>query len=167
MTELRMSDGWVQGMLRRRGVRQFVKFCIVGASSTVIDVGVYLLLMEALHLPQYVGQLVVARSIAKTLSFLLAVTNGFVWNSRWTFARPEAEGRQARYAKFVATNVVGLLINLVILNSVAHVFQAAPALIPGFLSHLHDPAGLIGMLVGIVVVVFWNFTASKYWTFKH
>jgi putative flippase GtrA len=33
-------------------------------------------------------------------------------------------------------------------------------------SHLDDPAGIVGKIVATGVVVFWNFLASKYWTFK-
>ena len=62
-------------------VRQFVKFCIVGASSTLVDKGTLYALLKwaeanAPHVPWWA---------CATLSFCLAVTNGFFWNRRWTF----------------------------------------------------------------------------------
>jgi hypothetical protein len=42
-----------------------------------------------------------------------------------------------------------------------------PVAITSLLAHrLRDPAGFIGKIAATGVVVFWNFTASKYWTFK-
>src|SRR4051812_4959663 len=93
-------------ILRQPGFRQFVKFCVVGATSTFVDFAVYLALMEVAHLPQYVHSLILARTLAQLVSFTFAVTNGFIWNSRWTF-RHASKGRGAeRYGKFVLTNLI-------------------------------------------------------------
>lgn len=166
MTTVESTDGFLASVLRREGVRQFVKFCIVGASSTLIDFTIYLFLIERVHLQDTVGSLTLARPLAQAISFLFAVTNGFIWNSRWTFRKvaPAPRGHHRRYGKFVLTNVVGLGLNLLILNVVAHL--APPALTALLASHLHDPAGFIGKVCATAVVVFWNFMASKYWTFS-
>ena len=64
-------------LLRRTGTRQLVKFCFVGASSTLIDKGtLWLLLSVTPRTPWW---------ISASMSFCLAVTNGFVWSRRWTF----------------------------------------------------------------------------------
>jgi putative flippase GtrA len=161
----------VQQIVQRRGLRQFVKFCIVGATSTIIDFGIYILLIEFVHLDRFVGSLALARMLAASISFLFAVTNGFYWNNRWTFRHAETEGHAQRYGKFVFSNVIGLALNTTILGLVAH---SVPAQVTNtFASYLNlisfhpkDPAGLIGKICATAVVVFWNFTASKYWTFK-
>lgn len=164
-------------VLQRRGVRQFVKFCIVGLSSTLIDFGVYLALIEVAQLQSLVGRWLggehflglldaqmAGRLLANCISFMLAVTNGFIWNSRWTFRHTDPEGLHRRYAKFVLTNVIGLALNLTILTAVSHL---VPPSVSVLLAHkLKDPEGFIGKLCATAVVVFWNFTASKYWTFK-
>lgn len=154
----------LQAVLRRGGVRQFVKFCIVGASSTLIDFSIYLSLIELAHLQTHIGSVVWGRVAAQCVSFLFAVTNGFIWNNRWTFRHADTRGIRGRYAKFVITNIIGLSLNVVILNVVAHL--APPNLTSMLATHLKDPAGFIGKLAAIVVVVFWNFTVSKYWTFR-
>lgn len=164
MATLDAPESSVQSLLSRPGFRQFLKFCIVGASSTVIDFGVYLLLMEVAHLPRVIGAVALARTLAQCVSFSLAVTNGFIWNSRWTFRHRGGGTAGTRYAKFVLTNVVGLALNLSILQLVAHLL---PQSVIGWLPvHLNDPAGFIGKIVATVCVLFWNFTASKYWTFN-
>jgi putative flippase GtrA len=153
-----------QQALQRRGLRQFVKFCIVGFSSALIDFGVFLFLIEKVHLEQFTGSPVVTRTVAGAIAFLLAVTNGFIWNSLWTFREAGPQAAHRRYAKFVLTNTIGLGLNLLILNAVAHVVPAA--LVALFPVGMKDPRALIGKVVASAVVVFWNFTASKYWTFK-
>lgn len=150
----------------RPGFRQFIKFCIVGASSTVIDFGVYLWLMEIVHLPHLVQPLWLARMLAQTASFSLAVTNGFYWNNRWTFSHVSREGSRARFAKFVLTNIIGLALNLGILTVVAHLVGGPVVELLTRVAHLKDPQGLIGKMVATAVVLSWNFTASRLWTFK-
>jgi putative flippase GtrA len=164
-------------LLQRKGVRQFIKFLIVGASSTVIDFAIYLGLIEGLHLQRILGDALggnklfglidainLGRIVALCISFSFAVTNGFIWNSKWTFRHTDREGLHQRYVKFVLTNIVGLILNLTILTAVSHL---VPPSISGLLAHkLKDPAGFIGKLAATGVVVFWNFLASKYWTFK-
>jgi putative flippase GtrA len=172
----RPSSG-LASVIQRRGVRQFIKFCIVGASSTFIDFGVYLALIEGLHFQNLVAQWLhggaflglfdaqmTGRLLANCISFIFAVTNGFIWNSRWTFRHTDREGLHQRYVKFVLTNLIGLALNLTILTAVSHL---VPPSVTALLEHqLKDPAGFFGKLAATAVVVFWNFTASKYWTFK-
>ena len=153
-----------RSVAQREGLRQFVKFCIVGASSTLIDLTIYLSLIEVFHLQNYVGGLETARLLAKSISFLFSVSNGFFWNSRWTFRAAEAAGGKRRYGKFVLTNVIGLSLNLCILYLVSRVVP--PVLVRALSAYLHDPAGFVGMMTAMCFVVFWNFCASKYWTFK-
>jgi putative flippase GtrA len=154
----------IQAVARREGVRQFIKFCIVGASSTLIDLVIYFLLIEGFHLQRLVGNIELTRMVAQCISFVFSVSNGFYWNSRWTFRGREATGGKQRYGKFVLTNLIGLSLNIFVLNQVARVVPAS--LLRVLDPHLHDPAGFIGKLTAICVVVFWNFTASKYWTFR-
>jgi putative flippase GtrA len=152
------------GLLRLPAVRQFVKYCIVGTSSTLLDFGLFLFFMEVVHLHLLCGSLGWGRVAAALLSFLGSVSNGFLWNNRWTFRQAGRSGIRRRYAKFVITNAIGLVLNLLILTTVA---QAVPAGMLSFLRpHLHDPAGFVGKLSATLVVVFWNFAASKYWAFK-
>lgn len=157
-------------LLQRPGVRQLIKFCLVGLSSFVIDAG----LLSLLH---YQGGLPVA--VAGTISFLFAVTNGYVWNSRWTFRDRQGDSKK-QYPKFLATNVVGWILNLTIMTTAIIL-----AMQMGFMHTQHPTGEIIQMIAtgkgksefsplvllgakvaATVIVTAWNFTAARVWTFR-
>lgn len=165
-----ISNSTVASLASRPGARQFVKFCIVGASSACIDFG----LLNLLH---YRAGLPVA--IAATISFFLAVGNGFYWNRRWTFRAGQGNARE-QYPKFVATNLVGWALNLSIMTAV---LVSAASL--GFMQTKRPAGEIIALIatgqgkrefnwialngakaIATVIVTAWNFTASKLWTFR-
>ena len=141
--------------MRRGGIRQLIKFCIVGFSSTIVDKGsLWLLLKYAL--PQAPWWL------SATISFCLGVTNGFTWNRLWTFRARGHASVHSQYSKFVLTNIVGLFLNL----ALTKVFLV---LITGQVTHDQNPAPvvvIIASLCAVPIVVIWNFAAAKYWTFR-
>ena len=160
----------VAAFLARPGIRQLVKFCIVGASSAAIDFGLLNLLHFGAGLPVIV---------AASVSFFIAVCNGFYWNRRWTFRAREGDVRQ-QYPKFVATNLVGWTLNLTIMSLV--LVEAGTL---GWLHAQRTPVEIMQLIVtgegksafgplalnaakaaATVIVTAWNFTASKLWTFK-
>ena len=101
-----MTGSRANGILQRRGVRQLVKFCLVGASSTVLDKGTLYLLVKRIA-PRWPWWL------SASLSFSLGVTNSFLLNRNWTFrAHEHDESAGAQYRRFLLTNLVGLLLNL-------------------------------------------------------
>jgi len=150
-----MMIGGARSLLRRRGTRQLVKFCFVGASSTAIDKGIlWLLLSMTPRTPWW---------ISASLSFCLAVTNGFVWNRHWTFRARGHGSVRAQYSRFVVTNLIGLMLNLGLTKLFLILFT-------GQLRHIGgNPRAikiLIASLAAVPCVTLWNFAASKYWTFR-
>lgn len=140
--------------MRREGVRQLVKFCLVGASSMVLDLSLQALLLTLFPaMPWW---------LAKTISFGLAVTNGFFWNSRWTFKKVNAVSQRKQYTKFLLTNLVGWGLNL----SISKIFLM---MITGKIIHSENPPTIYVLCASVfatIFVVIWNFSAAKYWTFK-
>jgi putative flippase GtrA len=140
-------------LLQRPGIQQFLKFCIIGFSSMLIDVGVAKKLTYGLHWHWI---------IAQAISFSFAVTNGFIWNSMWTFRGLGAGKKHEQYAKFVMVNIVGLVLNVLIMKLVFLVFT-------GELIHQGNPDEAhwnVAKAVAIVLVALWNFFANKHWTFR-
>ena len=128
-------------LLHRRGVRQFVKFGIVGASSTIIDWGIYLLLTRTFGLFYL---------MAKILSFSVAVLNSYIWNRRWTF-RSNDPAKLRQFIKFLTISIVGVVLNALIMYlSVDYLY-------------LND---IYGLVFATVIVMFWNFLANKFYTFR-
>lgn len=139
-------------LLGRPGLRQFVKFCLVGASSTVVDTSIFIFLSKGLGWWW---------TVAKITSFAFGVTNGFFWNQKWTFNHLEKTNTRRRYAMFAAVNIIGLALALCIMKTVFVIHYGT----------LHHPnpstqAALIAQFIAIPIVVFWNFFANKRWTFK-
>ncbi len=144
-----MRQPFIQALLQRR----IFKFCVVGASSTVIDKGVFWVLMTAFpFFPWWLSQ---------SISFAFGVTNGFFWNRLWTFKSDAHTPMKQQYPKFVASNAIGLALNLLITKGFLILFT-------GHAQHnaVSDKTIiLIASLCAVPLVVIWNFTASRLWTF--
>ncbi len=157
------------------GVRQFLKFCTVGAFNTALDWGLAFVLTYFTPIPRLLGGWLanglntlgfalraetVAVFVTKVISSGTATCNSFIWNRRWTF---RIQGRQARtrqFARFVTVNVIGMLLNSTITTLIVRPFLPPPP---------HKPHPLLFMgaqAVATLIVLFWNFFANKYWTFK-
>jgi putative flippase GtrA len=148
----------IRQLVRLPAVRQFVKFCIIGASSTVIDVGLLNLLVHPTLL--FSGGL--HWIPAQIISFAIAVGNSFVWNSLWTFKGMGTGARHQQFVKFVLVNIGGLLLNVLVMKMV--MFTVHPSLF----YHGNPSPRLLNAAkaVAIVVVSLWNFNANKRWTFN-
>ena len=98
------------------------------------------------------------------IAFCFGVSNGFLWNRFWTF-RAQGEGHSSarhQYAKFVLSNLIGLLLNLTFTKLFLVVFT-------GQVLHNANPTpvqAMIASLCAIPFVVVWNFSAAKFWTFR-
>jgi putative flippase GtrA len=147
-------------LLQHKGLRQFVKFCIVGASSTVIDKGILALLTMKLMVLDSLPW--VPWWTWNTLTFCVAVTNGFLWNRHWTFRGQSAASAKEQYTKFFAINAVGLVLTLCITKVFLY-------LLTGKMIHPENPDSnhlMIASICPIPFVAIWNFSAAKYWTFR-
>jgi len=158
-------------MHERRGVRQFVKFCIVGFSSFTINFVIFNLLYH--HTQMFT--LVAALSIA----FILSVVNGFVWNRMWTFKEARATSVADQSTKFLLVNIVGWLLNTGIVvgliaawliihqHSQVQFGRIFLDIVSGKKEHYSKLVTNCALLGATGVVVFWNFFANRHWTFKH
>lgn len=163
-------------MFARPVVRQFVKFCIVGGTSTVIDVGLHYVLMfvaavggEPLSLafgrwalaatgnaaPSAEDAAQLSFTVFKIVSASVAILNSFIWNRRWTFRIRGKEDRHRQLVKFVAVALIGMALNTLIASGLN-------AVIPGHPKR----SWAIATAVATVVVAFWNFMGQKLWTFR-
>ncbi len=126
--------------LRRPGNwLQLAKFCAVGISGYVVNLAVYATLLAfGVH---YL--------LAAACSFLVAVTNNYVWNRAWTFKRQRGHLVFQGF-RFLLVSMVALVANLVFLSVL--VALGVPKL----------PA----QAIAIVLVTPWNFVANKLWSFR-
>lgn len=120
---------------------QLLRFCVVGASGYVVNLAVFYLFTESLETDH---------RVAAVAAFLVAVTNNFVWNRRWTFdARGGHAGFQA--ARFLAVSVGAFAFSLAILE----------LLVVGL-----DVAELPAQAVAIVSATPLSFLGNRLWSFR-
>ena len=94
-------------------MKTFIKYCFVGASGAVVDLGALYLLVE------YAGLDVL---IAAGIAFVLAVINNFIFNKIWTFQNKN-KGYKVQFLKFLAVSCVGLILTLSFMHLFVNIFE--------------------------------------------
>ena len=135
-----LTDAATVALRRPANWVQLAKFCTVGASGYVVNLAVFatLLAFDVHYLA------------AAVCSFLVAVTNNYVWNRTWTFRRQRGH-LVLQGARFFVVSVLALGANLLVL-------------------HLLVQAGLgevFAQAIAIVLVTPVNFVGNKLWSFRH
>src|ERR687885_834347 len=91
---------------QRHNWTQLAKFCVVGASGYVVNLAVYTALLNGADLHY---------RVAATGSFVVAVTNNYIWNRLWTFRHRRGHfGQQG--LRFLIVSVLVYVGNLGILT---------------------------------------------------
>jgi putative flippase GtrA len=131
-------------LTQRRGVRQFVKFGIVGASGFVVNLVVFTLLQHPFSVPDRDRLYYAIYSVA----FLCGGISNYIFNRIWTFrssGHPLREG-----IAFISVSVAALIVALLVGRFVSP-----------FLGHGHR-TWFVSTCAAMVV----NFLVNKYWTFR-
>lgn len=129
----------------RRGVRQFIKFGLVGSTGTTINLIVFTLLQKVV--PGH--QRPLEYNIIYTIAFLSGGVSNYLLNRIWTFKSTKHVLREG--AQFLSVSIVALTVGLLVSAAVS----------PWF-GHGHKT-----WLVATASGIFINFFLNKYWTFKH
>jgi len=130
-------------ILRRRVTAvQFAKFFIIGGINTVVDFGIYVALTR---LFDFWSRHIVW---AATVSFTVAVFSSYLMNTRWTFSQRQLDWR--RTMKFYVVATGGLGWNALIIYLLTNV-------------GLYD---IFAKIIATGLVLIWNFTLQKKWTFR-
>jgi putative flippase GtrA len=129
-----------QALRRRRNWEELAKFCAVGASGYVVNLLVYVALLDGANLHY---------RLAASGSFLVAVTNNYLWNRLWTFRRDRGHfGHQG--LRFFVVSVIVYLGNLAILSLLVEVGLGK----------------IVAQAIAIVLVTPANFIGNKLWSFR-
>jgi dolichol-phosphate mannosyltransferase len=127
------------GVRRPSNWLELVRFCVVGGSGYVINVGLFWLAYR--DLPYMV---------AFVIAFAVAATNNFIWNRVWTF-KIEHGVPHVQYARFLAVSLGALAIDLVALALLVEV------------GGVRKP---IAAAIAIVVATPISFLGNKLWSFR-
>lgn len=131
----------IQALREPRHWFQLLRFCTVGASGYAVNLAVFFAFTVALGTDH---------RAAAVAAFLVAVTNNFVWNRRWTFdARAGHAGFQA--ARFLAVSVVAFAFSLGVLE---------------LLVVVADTPELAAQAAAIVSATPLSFLGNRLWSFR-
>lgn len=138
---------------------RFLKFAFVGISGTIIDFVIFNLLIY----------LQLNSIIASTVSFIVAVFNNFYWNRNWTYPETKIHPIAPQLISFSSVSIVGLLIRTILYKLLE---QPSINFTEGMVSeNIYFSAEVIGKNISlafvIIIVLFWNYLANRYWTYKN
>lgn len=118
---------------------QFLKFCVVGLSNTVISLAVYYIIL-------YFGAHYV---IASILSFIISVLNAYYWNYKYVFN--------------TKSDILKSLIKTYTSYGFSCVLSTTLLII---LVEYYNISELLAPILVLVITVPLNFILNKFWAFK-
>jgi putative flippase GtrA len=121
---------------------QFLKFCIVGLSNTVIAYTVYYLLVSFLN-THYIP--------ANIAAFFISVLNSFFWNNKFVFKTENGHKGKMLLRTYISYGFTGLILSNILLFILVGKLNISKYIAP-FLT--------------MIVTVPLNFILNKFWAFK-
>jgi putative flippase GtrA len=143
----------------QRERNRFLRFSVVGIIGAVVDFGLANILTRLFHFPLVT---------AGTISFIAAVLSNFTWNRYWTYPDSRSKPITRQLVQFGIISVIGLAIRIPLLYFLEPIMENLAAnLGMGFLPYLDAKAigDNITLAIAVVIVMFWNFFANRYWTY--
>lgn len=132
-------------------ILQFIQFCVVGLSNTVIS---YIIYVTALLIFQHFSILrEVDYLVAQFIGFVLSVLWSFYWNNKYVF-KSNGEKRNlicALLKTYISYAFTGLFLNSILSIVWVEVFHWSK---------------LIAPIVNLLISVPLNFVLNKFWAFK-
>jgi dolichyl-phosphate beta-glucosyltransferase len=120
---------------------KFIRYSVVGVLGTILDLLSIFIFVEFFGLNILLGAI---------LAFLIASTNNFVFNKKWTFKNREKDTPH-QYVKFTLVSIIGLtltVISMFILSTILGIWY------------------MLSKALTSLLVLSWNFFGNKKWTFK-
>ena len=129
--------------IRFQKSEEFIRFCIVGASSVLVNLGIYILLTRLFKLPL---------EIASPIAIETSILSNFTLNHIFTFKNRQTETRlTTKLARFhVASGLAGVTNYITLLGLV----------------HLAGLWDILSNLIGIGVGTMINYYVNSRWTWK-
>lgn len=135
-------------------VFQAAKFISVGILNTLIDWGILTVQVILFGISAGVGY-----GIFKSVSFLVAVFNSFVWNKIWTFKKHNTGKTKQELLQFLLLSLIGFCINVGVASFVVNVIGPRG----GISANLW---ATVGGAVATLFTMVWDFAAYKFIVFK-
>ncbi len=132
-------------------LKRFLKFAVVGSIGFIVDFATTALFYEVVGLTML---------IATGIGFCFAATSNYVLNRLWTW-RSTNPNIRAEYIKFFIVALVGLGLHYI-------VYLGSISAVPSSLTVMDFTitAEWLSKLIATGVVMFWNFGANNFYTFR-
>jgi len=124
-----------------QNVLQFVYFCMVGASGTLISLGILYLFTEILNLKYIIGLII---------GYYIGISNNFIWNHFFVFEKTD-QSFLIEYLKYLLTMLIG---------SFAYFLSTM------FFTNILNVWYLLSAIISIIFSTTINFVLSKLWVFE-
>lgn len=134
-------------------VFQFAKFAAVGSLNSFVDLGIFNLL-ASIFVDEIKNISQAFFIIFKSISFLIATLNSYLWNKNWTFG-----DREKTHAETLVKFYIITLINYFLNTGVAFLVREAGPDVNYWVS-------FVAPVCGILAAMFSNFLAYKFIVFK-
>jgi dolichol-phosphate mannosyltransferase len=127
------------------GIKHFLKFCVVGASGAVVNLGFLALFVQVVHMDKVWAQVP---------SYQISIWTNFAFNEFWTFSDRRTPGLKSfliRAIKFNLVSQIGWGINWGVYRLALKV------------------AGInyiVSQVIAIAIATMWNFLSNVIWTWR-
>ena len=123
-----------------KDIFRFIKFALVGVMNTLLNWSIFFILtkVELYYI------------VANVIAYLIATIHSYFWNSIWVFKYNNGSKIKSSI-KFIVLNIIGLLINTIILYVLVDIFNINK---------------LISLVLTTVIVMIINYVANKVWVFN-
>lgn len=135
-------------------IKQIIRFAIVGAINTAVDLAV----LNALILATGTGRRGALYAIFQGIAFLCAMINSYLLNRNWTFSRAPGKSQALEGGEFVLISILGAGVNVGGSSYVATYVEPIRGLVAFWPS--------IAALVGTALSLGFNFVGYKYFVFS-
>ncbi len=134
--------------LAGKETERLVKFLVVGGTAFVVDTG---------SLSVFVLWFSVERTLAKALSFALAVLTSFLGNHFWTYRDARSKSVARKVFQFACVSVGGLGVNLLVFRVAVSAASDIWGRVPGL---------YVAQAAAVAAAMSWNFLANRFITYN-
>lgn len=137
---------------------RFLKFAVVGTIGFVVDFSTYNLVRNLIG---------TSPEVSSVISFTAAVLSNFLFNRYWTYPDSRSKPILNQLLSFGVVNIAGLIIRTVIF-SIIHgpMVELFSNLLNDFVIPPQSLGENLSLAIVVVIVMFWNFFANRYWTYN-
>jgi len=138
----------------RIGFFQLGKYGVIGVLNTLINAGVYNLLIFITNISAGIKI-----DLFFVVAFIVTIINSFFWNKYWSFEERKTETMAAEALKFFSVSAAVAIVNIVILHIIINIIGAPAGLDPKIWANIALASTIITAFLG-------NFFGYKFIVFK-